>query len=305
MLTVTERVTRRVLNARGYTSRWLPTSVGRVHVLQRPGQGELPPVVLMHGISANGLSFTQMLGRFVAHARRVTAPDCPGHGFSDTPRGGLDRDSMLAGLRESLDRIIDEPVILLGTSMGGFVATRYAAENPDKVRALALVCPGGAPSSSDESFRQFLDTFDIQGHAKALEFVDRMLVRSPQGLRHVLAHGIRSRFSHPELRRLLASISVADMLRPDELARLSMPTLLLWGRDELILPPCHLDFFKQHMPPHVQIEEWSNFGHCGFLERPEAVARRVIRFARTAFSEESPGTVSTRVRKHDTLRISA
>ncbi len=276
-----------------------------MHVLDREGHGELPPIVLLHGISANGLSYTQMLGRLSAHTRRVTAPDCPGHGFSDFPQGGLDRDSMLHGLSETLDRVIDEPVILVGTSMGGFAAARYAAAHPDKVHALVLICPGGAPTPCEESFQRFLQTFRIERHSQALEFVDRMLVRSPQGLRHVLAHGIRNRFSHPQLRRLLDSITLDDMLRPEELARLDMPTLMLWGRDELILPRCHLEFFQEHMPAHTLIEEWANFGHCGFLERPEAVARRLIRFARTAFTGEDLGTVSTYTRKRDTLRISA
>ncbi|MCA9708923.1 MAG: alpha/beta hydrolase [Myxococcales bacterium] len=283
MLTLSERMVRRVLNVRGLHSRWLPTSVGRLHALDGPGRGTLPPVVMLHGFSANSISYVGLLRRLAPHVRRLSAPDCPGHGFSDLPRGGLCRDSMLDGLFEVLDQLIDEPVVLLGTSMGGFGAIRYAARSPHKVCGLVLVCPGGAPMAEPD-MRRFFETFRVERHRDALRFVDRMLSSSPPGLRHLLAHGIRGRFTNPQLRRLLDSIGPEDLLRPEELRALPMPTLMLWGREEMILPPDHLEFFRRHLPQHAQVEIWSRFGHCGYLERPTAVARRVLEFARTADS---------------------
>lgn len=280
MLTLPERLARRVLNAKGLRSRWLETSGGRLHVLDGPGRGELPPVVLLHGFSANGISYLGMMRRLAPHTRRLVVPDSPGHGFSELPRGGLCPQTMTDGVFELLDRVIDEPVILLGTSMGGFGAARYAARSPHKVRGLVLVCPGGAPMAAPD-MKDLLDNFRLQGHRDALRFVDRMLADSPAGVRHVLAHAIKGRFSNPQLQRLLDLIGPDDLLRPDELAALTMPTLMLWGRDEKILPPGHLDFFQRHLPRHAQLEIWSRFGHCGYLEQPDAVARRVVDFART------------------------
>jgi pimeloyl-ACP methyl ester carboxylesterase len=287
MLTVPERLFRRMLNAKGLRSRWLPTSVGRLHVLDGDGRGDLPPLVLLHGFSANSISYAGLLRRFAPHVRRLVAPDCPGHGFSELPADGLTRDTMMTGLFEVLDRILDEPAILLGTSMGGFGAIRYAAARPHKVRGLVLVCPGGAPMGP-EALRRFTDTFRVERHADALRFVDRMLSSSPPGFRHVLAHGIRGRFTNRQLRGLLDSLSPRDLLRPEELAALSMPTLMLWGQQEMILPPDHLDFFRRHLPQHAQVEVWDRFGHCGYLERPGAVARRVLKFARATLWAESP-----------------
>jgi pimeloyl-ACP methyl ester carboxylesterase len=287
MLTVPERLLRRVLNAQGLRSRWISTSVGKVHVLDGEGRGELPPLVLLHGFSANSISYMGLLRRFAPHTQRLIAPDSPGHGFSELPREGLNRDTMIAGLFEVLDRVIDEPAIVLGTSMGGFGAVRYAAARPEKVRGLVLVCPGGAPMSS-EALRRFTDTFRVERHADALRFVDRMLSSSPPGFRHVLAHGIRGRFTNENLRGLLESIAPRDLLRPEELAALEMPTLMLWGRQEMILPPDHLDFFRRHLPQHAQVEVWDRFGHCGYLEQPGAVARRVLKFARTTLWAEQP-----------------
>ena len=142
--------------------------------------------------------------------------------------------------------------------------------------------------------------------AKGAKLLFRATIAGKAGLlRPFLAHGIRGRFSHPEMRRLLDSIGPEDMLTPEELRALSMPTLLLWGREERILPADNLEFFRTHMPDHAEIEEWSDFGHCGFLERPERVARRIVGFARSTVPTQHRLRVSTRVGNRDTLRISA
>lgn len=286
MLTRSERIARRVLNAWGLRSRWLETSVGRLHALDGPGRGDLPPVVMLHGFSANAISYMGLLRRFAPHTRRLVAPDCPGHGFSEVPPQGLCRQTMQDGMFEVLDRLIDEPVILLGTSMGGFGAIRYAARSPHKVRGLVLVCPGGAPMD-DQGLQQLLDSFRVDRHGEALRFVDRMLASSPPGFRHVLAHAIRGRFTNEQLRRMLDSLDTDDLLRPEELSGLSMPTLMLWGRQERILPPSSLQFFLRHLPQEAQVEIWNDFGHCGYLEQPQAVTDRVVSFARTAISASS------------------
>ncbi|MCX4243297.1 alpha/beta fold hydrolase [Paraliomyxa miuraensis] len=287
MLTVPERMMRRVLNAQGLDSRWLPTSVGRMHVIDGVGRGELPPIVLLHGFSANAISYLGLLQRLLPHAGRLIVPDCPGHGFSELPTAGLSPDTMMTGMFEALDRILDEPAIVLGTSMGGFGAVRYAAARPHKVRGLVLVCPGGAPMDP-AALRRFTATFRVPRHADALRFVDRMLASSPPGLRHVLAHAIRGRFANPDLQGLLDGLTPDDLLRPEELSGLSMPTLMLWGRQEMILPPDHLDFFQRHLPHSARVEIWDRFGHCGYLEQPGPVARRVLKFTRTTLWAQSP-----------------
>lgn len=304
MITAPERLARRVLNAQGLKSRWLMTSVGRIHALDGVGQGPLPPIVMLHGLSANAVSYAGLLRRFVPHTRRVIAPDMPGHGFSDVPAMGLGREPMLAGLHETLDRLIDEPAIVIGNSMGGLGAIRYALARPDKVRGLVLISPGGAPMPAGE-LQQFLDTFRIERYTDALNFVDRMFARSPRVLRHALAMGVRDRFAHPEMRRLIDDIRAEDLLKPSDLKALEMPGLFVWGREEWILPRSQFEFFHEHLPEHIELEEWANFGHCGFMEQPEALTRRIVRFVRSSFRDGNRLRVSTNMRERAKLRVSA
>ena len=308
MLTVPERIARRVLNAQGLRSRFIATRVGRMHVLDSTGGGRLPPIVLLHGLSANAICYAGLLTRFAPHTRRVIAPDMPAHGFSDIPVGGLDDTAMVTGLTEVLDRVLGEtgePAILVGNSMGGLAAVRYATARPHLVAGLALVSPGGAPMPAAQ-FAQFLRTFDITTHREALAFVDAVFANVAGVLRHAFAHGIRQRFTHPQLRQLLAGITPEQMLAPGELSGLRMPTMLIWGREERVLPRTHLEFFRRHLPAHAEIEEWPNFGHIGALEQPEALATRVLGFARgAAASAKILARRSTGCGDYATLRASA
>ncbi len=308
MLTVPERIARRVLNAQGLRSRFLSTRVGRMHVLDSAGTGSLPPIVVLHGLSANAICYAGLIRRFAPHCRRVIAPDMPAHGFSEVPVGGLSDQSMVTALGEVLDRVLsetNEPAILVGNSMGGLAAVRYACARPERVAGLALVSPGGAPMPPAQ-FAQFLRTFEISTHREALRFVDAVFANGAGILRHALAHGIRQRFTHPQLRQLLTSITPEHMLSPAELSGLRMPTLLIWGREERVLPRSHLEFFRRHLPARSEIEEWPNFGHIGFLEQPEALAKRVLGFARAAtVGAKNLSRRSTGCGDYATLRASA
>jgi len=271
-----ERLARHSLRLRGFRSVRVRTSVGRMHVLDARGGGHLPPTVLLHGFSSAGVDFLPLLQRLRPRVSRILAPDMPGHGFSDTPREGLNPRTMRAGLLEALDAVIDEPVVLFGNSMGGLAAIHYALARPEKVRGIVLCSPGGAAMNEAE-LATFLDTFRVERHRDALRFVDRLLAE-PNVLRQVLAWGVRRKFSHPNMRSLLASVSSDDLLRPEELSALVAPVLLLWGAVERILPRAHLDFFREHLPAHAHVDEPEGFGHSPYLERPGAVTRRIVDF---------------------------
>lgn len=308
MLTVPERIARRVLNAQGLRSRFIATRVGRMHMLDGVGSGSLPPIVMLHGFSANAICYAGLLRRMAPHCRRILAPDMPSHGFSEAPAHGLDEATMVGGLGEVLDRVLaetNEPAILVGNSMGGLAAVRYARARPERVAGLALVSPGGAPMPAGP-LAHFLRRFAISSHREALDFVDAMFADGAGPLRHALAHGVRKRFTHPQMRSLLGGLTPDQLLRPADLSELRMPTLLIWGREERVLPRSHLEFFCEHLPAHAEIEEWPNFGHVGFLEQPDALAARVVDFARTASgAAKSLARQSTGCGDYATLRASA
>jgi pimeloyl-ACP methyl ester carboxylesterase len=260
----------------GYRSRHVPTRAGRVHVLDAQGDGPLPPVVVLHGLSSAGVHFLPLLRHLRGRVRRLVAPDLLGHGFSDTPP--VIRPAFMKGaLVEALDAVIDEPTIVFGNSMGGIAAVHYALARPERVRALVLSSPGGAAMDEAE-LRRFARGFSFTTHDEALGFVDRVFSRR-NPLRQLVAWGVRRQFRDSRVDELLNNMVPADLLQPEQLAALPMPVLLVWGQDERILPREHYEYFRRHLPETTRIEQPEGFGHVPFLDDPGAVARQILDFA--------------------------
>ncbi|MEQ8585613.1 MAG: alpha/beta hydrolase [Thalassobaculaceae bacterium] len=132
--------------------RTLDLSHGRVSFRQT---GSGPDLVLLHGLAGNSRTWEEQFEVF-SRGWRVTAWDAPGYGESDPVAPTVDG---YAAALEALVAALDlPPFVLLGHSMGGVVAGRYAATYPERLRALVLSCtllgrgqPAGSPLG--ESYR--------------------------------------------------------------------------------------------------------------------------------------------------------
>ncbi|MGB1700726.1 MAG: alpha/beta fold hydrolase, partial [Nannocystaceae bacterium] len=256
----------------------LETTEAKIHALELEGIGDGPTLVLLHGLGADCLSFASLMYRLRVHFRRIVIPDLPGHGWSDAV-DGLTPAKMMSSLAEALDMVVDAPAAVVGTSLGGMCAARYAAMRPSNVGSLMLIAPGGA-QLDEAALKELLTTFEIDAHRDALDFVDRCFVNLPWAARHVLAAGVKRRMSNPALRATIDRFGPEDMLRAGELASIRAPTLLVWGSEERLLPESVLEFYRENLPRGTRVERWLNFGHAGFLEQPRVMVQRIANFAR-------------------------
>jgi pimeloyl-ACP methyl ester carboxylesterase len=273
-----DRVLLQTLYVRGYVSRRVKTSVGVMHALEAQGEGSLPPIIVLHGLSASGQYYENLMRRVRPYVKRVVAPDMPGHGYSELPPEGLDHDTLGMGLREALDRILTEPAIVFGNSLGAAAAVRYASERSDRVLGLFLAAPGGAPMD-EEALEDFKELFMLHNHDKALDFVDKLFYR-PHPMRHLLAWGVRQQFGRTGIEDLLRSVRPQDLLGERELESLKMPVLMLWGEADGVLRPDHRRFFEKHLPKHAEIHRMEEFGHVPHMSHPDHLASLLLDFTR-------------------------
>lgn len=249
--------------------------MGTVHALEKWQPGPLPPLVLLHGLSSAGVHYYRMLAHLKPMAR-VLLPDLPGHGFSEVP-APFNEASMLTGLFEALDALLDRPAVLCGNSLGGYTALRYALAHPDKVLGLVLASPAGASMGAEE-LQVLREKFELTSHRDALNFADALFARRSR-MRHLYAMGLRRYFRLPQTLAVLNGMTLSHLFAPGQLKALAMPVLLLWGGAERILPDSHLRFFIDQLPPQTVVERPPNWGHSPFLDDPRGFAQRVVRFA--------------------------
>ena len=275
-----ENLGRRALHARGFHSHLLSTDHGTIHVLDAVGTGEGPPLVLLHGLGSAGLDLSPLFLQLRAHTRRLLVPDLLGHGWSGPPALG-DPDALYGSVAQAVGELLDEPAVLIGNSLGGLVATRWALEHPDRVRGMVLMSPGGA-EMDPASLEALLQSFVLRDHDAAVAFLGRVQgVPGAPWLRSLRAWAVRHRMLGSGPQAVLANASAAHLLTPAQIQGIPCPLLVIWGQRDGILPPSHLAFWRANLPDHAVLEEPETFGHSPYLDAPAVIADRIVAFLAT------------------------
>ena len=250
-----------------------------------PGRSP-PPLVLLHGAGGSSVVWVDALRR-LANPRRVVAPDLPGHGQSERWPGAIS----LEGYRDAVFSICTQlgigRAVLGGHSMGAAIALRCALAAPERVAGLVLLNGAGRLSVPDETLalldRVLPRATDLNaGPAPADPWIDRM---PPE-----LAELSFSPATAPELRArwqavLLAApreVVLADFraCRGDvtaQLGELRVPTLVIGGADDLLVPPRRLEQTAAAIPG-AELHLLPRTGHFTHLEQSDAALALVTAF---------------------------
>jgi pimeloyl-ACP methyl ester carboxylesterase len=207
--------------------------------------GEGPPLVLLHGPGEFAAKWLRVIPELVA-TNHVIAPDLPGHGASETA-GPLEPERVLAWLGELIERACPSPPVLVGQIVGGAIAARFAAGQSGRLAGLVLVDTLGlVPFQPAPEFERALMDFLSQ---PTDDTIDRLWARCAfdlDGLRERMgerwtalrAYALdraRSPAVQTALNELIEQFGF-PAIAPAELARITVPTTLIWGRHDLATP---------------------------------------------------------------------
>ncbi|MGO9832013.1 MAG: alpha/beta fold hydrolase [Myxococcaceae bacterium] len=281
LLLTLHTVVRRALVARGVESSLREVGGHAVHFYRLTGRGTGAPVVLVHGLAGNANGFARMLLGLASHFSCVYAVDLPGNGFSPLPESGpLALDEHLEVLHAFCQQVVGAPALVVGNSLGGALALTLAVQHPEDVCALGLLAPAGA-RLPPERFAELMGRLEVHTARDGLAFTRRLFHRAPV-MALLFAPQMAKVHNTPAVRAIRAGATVEDHLSPEELARVEVPTLLLWGGSEKLLPPEMLAYYRQHLPPSARIEVVKAVGHVPQMERPREMVRRLADFAEDA-----------------------
>lgn len=228
--------------------------------------GEGPPVVLIHGFGADRLSWIATSPALLDNYT-VWAAELPGHGAAQP---GVSTPIDMANAMVELLPDTDEPVALIGHSLGGAVTAHLAVMRPDRVGKTVLIAPAGfgaGPVAAD-----FLTRFpDLQSEDEALVLLRQLVVRErlimPQMAQYVLQH-----LAQPGRREALSQIAKAALnFQPPALPE---GALVIWGDDDAINPPDTnwLDSLGD------QAMRLAQTGHLPHVEAATKVNRRIAEY---------------------------
>jgi pimeloyl-ACP methyl ester carboxylesterase len=258
--------------------------------------GDGPPIVLLHEQGEFAARWAPVISNLVK-THRVVAPDLLGHGSSEVADGPLDADRAVAWLGDLIESTCTSPPVLVGHMLGGAIAARFAVDHGDRLSQLVLVDAFGlgrfrpAPSFALALVRYLTRpnkrSFDrLLGHC----LVDPDGVRDQMGERwepyqaYVLDRA-RNPSVKAALRSLMGKVGVPAIPSAD-LARIAVPTTLIWGRHDPVvrLRIAEAASAGYGWPLHV-IE---NAADDPPMERPEAFLRALHAAIGTAVTKRTP-----------------
>jgi pimeloyl-ACP methyl ester carboxylesterase len=277
LIPLLQRGIRHYLMARGVRSAIAEVGGYPVHHFALDGAGKGPPVLLVHGLGGAATGFFKILFSLASRFRRVHALDLPGNGFSPCPSPALGIREHLGVLAEFSRQVVGAPCFVVGNSLGGALSVSLAHEHPEKVVALGLVAPAGA-RVDEARLVELFRCLRVQSNQEARALTQRLFHRAPLPALW-LSHEVRSTYCTAAVQAILAESRPSDHLDPSVLQQLRVPTVLIWGQSEKLLPYEGVEYFRSHLPPHAQVQVVEGFGHVPQMESPAELVRRLVAFA--------------------------
>jgi pimeloyl-ACP methyl ester carboxylesterase len=203
--------------------------------------GAGPPILLLHGPGEFAGKWMRVIPDLVT-THRVVAPDLPGHGTSELVDGRLDADGLRAWLSGLIERTCPSPPVLVGHVLGGAIGARFAVNHSDRLSRLVLVDSLGlARFRPTPRFALTMLAFLARPTERTYTRFMRQCSFDLDGLREelgprwkpFLAYSLE-RAGGPNAKiagRLFREFGI-PRIPPDDLARIAVPTTLIWGRHD-------------------------------------------------------------------------
>ena len=244
------------------------------------GNGDAPPVLLLEGLGY-GRWMWRWLTAELAADYEVIRPDNRGTGDSDSPEGPYSIGELAADAAAVLDDHGVERAHVCGASMGGMIAQELAVTD-ERVASLSLLCtsPGGedAVETPSEVRRHILNPPPDAGPRERIRYLMKPAVsdgfydREPDLVDRIVDWRLAGDAT-PTGRQAQAA-AVAGFDATDRLDAVDVPTLILHGTEDRVLPVANAELLSTSLP-HAAVELYDGGPHLFFVENREAVNARI------------------------------
>jgi pimeloyl-ACP methyl ester carboxylesterase len=276
-LMVDASFSRMALKRLGFSSSEIPTPDGEMTVWQA-GSGQC--LVLLHGAGDQAGAWARMVRGF-AESSRVVIPDLPGHWKSDPRTGPLGVDQVLGGVEAIMESVCaGEHAILVGNSLGGWVALLYSRDNPGRVARLVLVNGGGL------SLPNPAVTLYPENREQARATMTALMgPATPPLPGFVLDDVIRHAREGPAGRMAETASEMPKYLLDGQLSGVTVPVELVWGDSDGLLTMEYAGRMQAGLS-RARLHPVKGCGHVPHRECPDRFAE-VLRAALSEPVEES------------------
>jgi len=248
-----------------------------------------PNVILVHGFSAPYFIWEPTFRGLVSGGLNPLRYDLYGRGLSDRPSTDYDLELYLSQLAELLDALQVPEASLIGLSMGGLVVSAFTVRYPSRVRKLVLIDPVGVQSLPSRPMYRLAALPGLGELLTDLIGSNHLIRRAAAGFFEA-SHDkrfqaeYRAQMELQGFKRAILSTIRHHMLDPmtgvyQELGRLDIPAMLIWGENDRMVPVGHSHLLVA-LAPRMILHTISGCGHTPHYERPDVVNPLLLDFLR-------------------------
>lgn len=228
-------------------------------------------IVMLHGLGGSHLYWSKLLAALPEQGYGAIALDLPGHGQSSLPsEQSLTPKWMGQALANWLKSQSEQQPVLVGHSLGGWVALQAYLHDPTLFRGLVLMASAGLEgvNFAPPQMNMGGDFSTMMQQLFGTLFHDPSKM-DPMELQNIISQAM----SAPAL----MSLSPEGMLNESDLESINCPTLLIWGENDQLIPSKWAQVFHEHLP-NSQLNLLSECGHIPQLEKPSEVHDSLTQF---------------------------
>ena len=251
--------------------------------------GKGSPLILVHGLGSSSINwFKNIVPLSKSHS--VYAIDLPGHGKTYKSVSETPLDQAIAFMIEFMDAMKIPEATIVGNSMGGLLALAMALEHPGRVSKIVL--EGSAGLRNDIAWFLRLMTLPIIGEAitsptrTSIKNLLKRILYDTSLIEPALIESIYQSRKEPGNKTAMLSILRtglslkglnSELIFIDRLSKINAPVLLLWGRNDKIVPVHHAEI-AVHEFTNAQLHIFERCGHWPHIEFYKEFNRLVLRF---------------------------
>ncbi|MEJ2089980.1 MAG: alpha/beta fold hydrolase [Gammaproteobacteria bacterium] len=244
-------------------------------------EGSGDPVVLIGGLTST-VETWGMQRPALAERYRVVLPDNRGSGRTRVPND--DGARSMEGFADDVLALVDglelDRIHLVGASMGGMIVQAFALAHPERLRSLVLACtlfggPQAVRADPTVTARLLEATGDNADASLGVVAHPETSTKRPEAIRFYLAGKEAQPHSAEEVAARAQAVAAFDVA--DRVKDITVPTLVMTGKQDILVPPENSRMLAERIP-NAELVEIDQAGHIFFCEQPEAVNEALLTF---------------------------
>src|SRR5215210_8927119 len=236
-------------------------------------------LILLHGLGASAERWSYVIPTLSKYFHLII-PDIIGFGYSDKPAVDYTMDFFIDFFRSFLDNLGISKASIVGSSLGGHVATEFAIRFNHMVEKLVLVSPAGMMRKSSPTLDRYIMAALYPEYQRVYDTF-REMVYDPNAVNQEILMDFLNRMSLPNAKYAFMSTLLGIRYAPRLTGRLSniaAPTLLVWGDDDTTIPLAEYSNQYNGIPNMEELVVIKKCRHIPPVEKPATFNRIVLRF---------------------------